>query len=58
MQNACGYSSESTQCELFNEYQYDRGLDIFQKSLCPCALDERSLSLISVHMQMDGLVFR
>ena len=29
---AHGYSSESTQCELSNEYQHDRVLDGFQKS--------------------------
>ena len=39
---ANGYSYESTQQELSNEYQYDRVLDGFQKS---CALDECSLSI-------------
>ena len=40
-----GYSSESTQRELSNEYQHDRGLDSFQKSLPSCAFDESSLSV-------------
>ena len=40
---AYGYSSESTQLELSNDYP--QGLDGFQKSLHPCALDESSLSI-------------
>ena len=42
---AYGYSYESTQRELSNEYQDDRVLDGFQKYLHLCALDERSLSI-------------
>ena len=38
---AYGYSSDSTQRELSNEYQHDG----FQKSVHPCALDESSLSI-------------
>ena len=34
---AHGYSSENTQREPPNEYQYDRVLDGFQKSLCALA---------------------
>ena len=37
------YSYESTQRELSNEYQHD--IDAFQKTLCPCALEESSLSI-------------
>ena len=41
---AHGYSSESAQRELSNEYQHDRVLDVFEKSLHPCAMDGSSLS--------------
>ena len=41
---AYGYSSESTQVELSNEYQHDMVKMVF-KSLRPCALDESSLSI-------------
>ena len=44
---AHGYSSESTQQELSNEYQHDR---VFSKSLPSCALDERSLSIGRVNL--------
>ena len=43
---AHGYSSERTQRELSNEYQYDKVSMIFQKSFHPCVLDERNLSMI------------
>ena len=43
---AHGYSSESTQQELSNEYQ--QCLDVFHKSLRPCTLDESSLSFRKV----------
>ena len=42
---AHGYSSESTQPELSNEYQHDRVKMVFQKSLHPCALGKSSLSI-------------
>ena len=42
---ANGYSSESTQQELYNEYPHEQGSDDFQKSLHPCSLDESSLSI-------------
>ena len=42
---ANGYSSESTQRELSNEYQHDRFWMVFQKSLHLCALDESTLSI-------------
>ena len=42
---AHGYSSESTQRELSNEYQHGRDLDGFQKSLHHSALDKSSLSI-------------
>ena len=45
---ANGYSSERSQRELSNEYQ--QGLDGFQKSLCPCALDESGLSIGKVKL--------
>ena len=43
---ANGYSFESTQREreLSKEYQHD-GLDVFQKSLHSCAMDESNLSI-------------
>ena len=34
---AHGYQSDSTQLGLSNEYQHDKSLDGFQKSLGPCA---------------------
>ena len=41
-----GYSSESTQREISKEYQHDIVLvKCFQNPLCPCALDESSLSI-------------
>ena len=43
-----GYSAESTQKELANEYQH--GLDVLHKSLRPCLLDESSLSIGGVKM--------
>ena len=46
---AHGYASDSTQGELSNEYQHDRGLDGSQKSLHPCALDKKSLSIGGVN---------
>ena len=42
---AYGYSSESTQNELSNEYQYDRVYMVFKNPFCSCALDESSLSI-------------
>ena len=42
---AHGYSSESTERELSNQYHAWQGLDGFPKSLCPCALEESSLSI-------------
>ena len=42
---AYGYSTESTQRELSNEYQHDRFYMLsFQKSFHPSALDESSLN--------------
>ena len=40
-----GYSSESTQQELSNEYQHDRVKIVFVKYLHPYALDKSSLSI-------------
>ena len=48
---AYGYSYESTQQELSNEYQQDRVLNDFQKSLHSCALDEISLSIGRVNLK-------
>ena len=42
---AHGHSSESTQQELYNEYQHDRVGMCFFKSLCPCVLAEPSLDI-------------
>ena len=47
---ANGYSSESTRCELSNEYQDDRvRLDDFQRFLSSCASDKSSLSIERVN---------
>ena len=46
-----GYSTGSTQRELFNEYQHEC-LDVFQKSVCPCDLDESSLHFGRVNVEM------
>ena len=42
---ANGYSYDSAQRELSNEYQHDRVQIDFQKFLHSCALDESSLSI-------------
>ena len=42
---AYGYSPESTQWGLSNKYQHGGGLDVFQKSLRLCVLNESSLSI-------------
>ena len=43
---AHGYSFESTQRELYNEYQLDRIKMVSNKnSLHPCALDESTFSI-------------
>ena len=42
---ANGYSSESAQQELSNEYQRDRVIYGFKKSLHPCALGKSSHSI-------------
>ena len=47
---ANGYSSESTQRELFNEYQHDRVKMVFKKSLHPCALEKSCLSIERVNL--------
>ena len=49
---AYGYSSESAQRELSNEYLHDK--DGFQRSLHPCALDESSLSIGRVKIGWVG----
>ena len=49
---ANGYSSESTQRELSNEYRHDRVLMVFQKSLPPCALDESIVSIGRVNVSI------
>ena len=50
---AHGYSFESTRPELSNEYQHDKVLDVFQKSLNTCGLDKSSLSIGRVNALMD-----
>ena len=53
---ANGYSSESTQRELSNEYQHDSvSKDDFQKTLHLCALDESGLSIGRVNCMISGL---
>ena len=49
---AYGYSSESSQRELSNEYQHHRVLDVFQKVLCPCAFDQNSHSIEMVNRRI------
>ena len=56
---AHGYTSEDTQRGLSNEYQRDKVSMVF-KNLCPCALDESSLSigrvnLLIVHLMTIGI---
>ena len=53
---ACGYLSESTQRELYNEYQHDRVLMVF-KTLHSSALDESSLSIRRVKLCLSALRF-
>ena len=50
---AHGYSSESTQQVLFNEYQHDRFWMSFQKSMYPCPLEESSLGIGRVNERMS-----
>ena len=45
-----GYSSESTQRELSNEYQQDR-VKIFQKYLHPCVLGQSNINIGRVKLQ-------
>ena len=45
---ANGYSYESTQRELSNEYRHDRVKMIFKKSLHSCALDKSILCIARV----------
>ena len=40
-----GYSHKNTQWELSNEHHHDRVDKIKKKYLCPCALDENTLSI-------------
>ena len=51
---ANGYSSESTRRELSNEY-WSQGLDGFQKSLSPCALDKSNLSIGRLIYYLDSI---
>ena len=48
------YTSKSTQRELSNEYQTRQGLDDFQKSLRPCALDGSILSIGRINTFIFG----
>ena len=45
---AHGYSSESTQQELSNEYQHDTGVDVFSKNLCIFVLWTRVAATLSI----------
>ena len=45
---ANGYSSESTQRELFNEYQHDRVLMVFRNFYFLVIWNESSLSIVRV----------
>ena len=49
----CGYSSESSQWEISNDYLTWQGLEGSQKSLCPYALDKSSLSIGSINYVND-----
>ena len=48
-----GYSSESAQRELSNEYQYDRFQMLFSIFFCFCALDKSSLSIGRVNSRQN-----
>ena len=50
---AYGYSSKSSQRELFNDYQHDRVWMVIKKSLHPCALDQSSLSIGRVNVNLS-----
>ena len=50
-----GYSSESTQRELFNEFK--QGQDGFERVLHPCALDESSLCIGRVNNNLQFIIF-
>ena len=52
---ANGYSSESTRRELSNVYTNMTGFGWFSKILCPCALDESSLSIGRVKVMAPGV---
>ena len=52
---ANGYSSESTQHELSNEYQYDRISMVFKNTLLPYYLDESSLNIGRVNVGVCSL---
>ena len=47
---AYGYSSESAERELSNEYQHDRVWVVFKKYLHPCVMDESSPSIGRVNI--------
>ena len=49
---ACGYSFESTQLELSNEYQHDRVPMVFIILLCPHAMDAKSFSIGRVKLKI------
>ena len=57
---AHGYSSESTEQELSDEYQHDRVFskhDGFQRFLRSCSLDESSLSIGRVKIHSHSVKF-
>ena len=51
---AHGYSSDSSQQELSNEYQYDRVRTYFHNFLLLCALDKSKLSIRRVKLRTPG----
>ena len=52
---AYGYSSESAQRELCNDFEHGRVWDSYQKSLGPCAMDESSLSIGKVKLTSQNV---
>ena len=54
---AHGYSFESTQQKLSNEYKHDRVWMFFLKSLRSCVLDESSLSIGRVKPSVPGVSY-
>ena len=55
---AYGYSSESTQQALSNEYQHDRVQMVFKKTLHPCDSDKSRLNIGKVKHEWVKNIFQ